>query len=319
MKKRSFISIILLLTFLSCKKDEIAISAMAESYLNEVLDIMQANSVNKNSINWTDFRNEVFKRAGAPQSIEQTYQGIKRALVLLGDHHSFYVKSNGTVLFGDNLSCAAYAIATPALPNNIGYVKVDWFSGTISSDEALAYVQALKDSIINQDQADLLGWIIDLRANIGGNMWPMIAGIGPILGEGTAGYFVYPDNSNAKWGFSEGSPFLNTNVLNTLVNDYELINPNPKVAVLTDDGVSSSGEALAIGFIGRENTKSFGVATCGLSTSNVGFALSDNGTLVLTVSTMADRGLNLFGSTVIPDVEADDDSIIQNAIDWIEN
>ena len=33
----------------------------------------------------------------------------------------------------------------------------------------------------------------DLRGNIGGNMWPMIAGVGPILGDGIIGWIVYYD------------------------------------------------------------------------------------------------------------------------------
>ena len=31
-----------------------------------------------------------------------------------------------------------------------------------------------------------------LRGNGGGNMWPMIAGVGPLLGEGPLGYFIGP-------------------------------------------------------------------------------------------------------------------------------
>jgi C-terminal processing protease CtpA/Prc len=34
------------------------------------------------------------------------------------------------------------------------------------------------------DQGNLAGWIVDLRNNGGGNMWPMLTGIGSILGEG---------------------------------------------------------------------------------------------------------------------------------------
>jgi carboxyl-terminal processing protease len=45
---------------------------------------------------------------------------------------------------------------------------------------------------------------------------------------------------------------------------YKLVVPSPRVAVLTDTGVASSGEAIA--FRGRPNTRSFGTPTCGLST-----------------------------------------------------
>ena len=41
---------------------------------------------------------------------------------------------------------------------------------------------------------DLLRWIVDLRGNYGGNIWPMIAGVGPVLGEGIIGWIVYNDS-----------------------------------------------------------------------------------------------------------------------------
>src|SRR4051812_15802719 len=34
------------------------------------------------------------------------------------------------------------------------------------------------------------GWIVDIRGNRGGSMWPMLAGVGPILGEGLVGEFI---------------------------------------------------------------------------------------------------------------------------------
>jgi hypothetical protein len=71
------------------------------------------------------------------------------------------------------------------------------------------------------------------------------------------------------------------------------IKANPKVAVLIDNAVVSSGEAIAISFIGRENTKSFGSATCGKSTGNVQYNLSYNRTLVLTTVFLADRNRKL--------------------------
>lgn len=55
------------------------------------------------------------------------------------------------------------------------------------------------------DAPDLVGWIVDLRGNGGGNMWPMIAGVGPVLGEGTAGAFVDPDDNVTLWGYANGA------------------------------------------------------------------------------------------------------------------
>ena len=37
------------------------------------------------------------------------------------------------------------------------------------------------------------GWVVDLRDNTGGNMWPMLAAIAALLPDGVLGYFVLRD------------------------------------------------------------------------------------------------------------------------------
>lgn len=48
------------------------------------------------------------------------------------------------------------------------------------------------------------GWVIDLRANGGGNMWPMLAGIGPLVGAGRLGSFKDPDGRGGSWSYENG-------------------------------------------------------------------------------------------------------------------
>ena len=93
--------------------------------------------------------------------------------------------------------------------------------------------------------------------------------------------------------------------------------PQPRVAVLLDNGVASSGEVIAISFIGRANTKSFGSATCGSTTSNEPYTLSDNSTLYLTTAYLADRNKKIFGIPVQPDVTSTNEAIVQDALEWI--
>ena len=325
MKKQLIIICFFLMSLMSCSEDEITlsdrvitISENAKDFLNEVLDIMEANSINRYKINWTDFREKVFEKVGAAQSIEQTYVGIKEALILLNDNHSFFIKPDGTYISGfSSLNCYAAEISQPSIPEKVGYVRVKWFSGSANSDAAITFAQEIQDQIRSVDTSSILGWIVDLRGNSGGNMWPMLAVIGPILWEGIAGYFIDPDNNQSSWGYDNGSSIINGYPQTVLQDPYDLVNPNPKVAVLLDKAVASSGEAIAIAFIGRENTRSYGFSTCGQSTANRGFTLSDNSTLVLTVSYMADRNMNLYGSQINPDVEANNQNIIQYAIEWL--
>lgn len=214
--------------------------------------------------------------------------------------------------------CRGEDFNRPTLPDNIGYIAVSISSGS-DTEEMIAYAQEIQKAIKTEDSENVLGWIVDLRGSGGGNMWPALAGIGPILGEGIAGYFIDSNDEQTSWGYSNGAPVNNQTPMVRLLNPYELINPNPKVAVLLDKGIASSGEAIAISFVGRDNTKSFGSPTCGLSTANSGFNLSNNATLYLTVAYMADRNKHKYGVPVAPHMASDNQTIIQQAIEFIEN
>ncbi len=303
-----------------CKDDDpTQITEEAESFLNEVVSVMEANSVNRKKIDWVDFRQQVFEKAGAAQSITDTYPGIRQALILLGDNHSSFRGGDGTVIFAGTLQCETETINTPDLPATVGYVKVSFFSGDSNSSAAQVFAETIQNNIKEQDSSDIIGWIVDLRNNTGGNMYPMIAGIGSILGEGTAGYFIDPDNNEVPWGFKNGASVYNGSPFTTMSDPYQLIAPNPRVAVLLNGAVASSGEVMAISFIGREDTKSFGSPTCGLSTGNSYFSLSDGSALILTTSLQADRNKNAYGTPIEPDVVVSNANIIAEAIAWLES
>jgi carboxyl-terminal processing protease len=89
--------------------------------------------------------------------------------------------------------------------------------------------------------------------------------------------------------------------------------------VLSDNRIASSGEATLIAFRLRPNTRSFGQPTCGLSTANGTYQLSDGATLVLTTALMADRAKTPFGDSIPPDeVIGDANQTIQRAIEWLQ-
>lgn len=315
---------LLLFIFLlvSCSDDDsepAVISNEAQDFLDEMLDIMESNSINKNEIDWSNFRQDVLERAGNAQNIKDTYPAIKRALRLLNDNHSIYRGADGTVLSEGSIRCNFQNIDEASTPETIGYVRVTAFSGSSNSSEAISFAKEIQDQIRSQDNSNTEGWIIDLRGNSGGNMWPMLAGVGPVLGEGTAGYFIDADDIETSWGYQNGASVSNGNLLTQLDDFYTLITDNPKVAVLLDNGIASSGEVMAISFIGRENTRSFGTPTCGLSTANSRFNLSDGSVLNLTAAFLADRNKNKFGMPVEPDEVTADEDIIQRAVNWLEN
>ncbi len=99
---------------------------------------------------------------------------------------------------------------------------------------------------------------------------------------------------------------------------YMLLTRASRVAVLIDALVASSGEAVAVSFRSRPDTRSFGAATCGLSTVNSGFRLSDGATLQLTTALMADRNRTTYGVPIAPDeVVPGDGEVVLRAIAWL--
>jgi hypothetical protein len=296
----------------------LTISTAARAYLDEVTGVMQSHSARRLTIDWTSFRDAVFEAAGPAQSVSQTFPGITKALSLLGDGHSSYTAAGGTFLFVPNRTCRASGALSPAgLPPTIGYVKVGAFSGTPA--QAAAFANGIQNTIRLADRDDLVGWIVDLRGNGGGNMWPMIAGLGPVLGEGLLGWFIDPAGSEVSWQYRDGASWLGAAAVQRVDAPYTPRKLDPKVAVLVDNGVASSGEATFIAFRTRANTRSFGAATCGLSTANSGFTLSDGATLTLTVSVMADRSKAKYGDQVQPDEIVEGPSaVVERAVAWLQ-
>lgn len=293
------------------------ISATASTYLNSILDIAQRNSINRLTIDWTAYRNSVMQTAGSAQTIADLLPAIRTAITLLRDGHSSYRSASGTTIFVALRSCAPPAVVPLSLPSNIASVRVGAFSGT--PEQANAYARQIQDAIAAADRDDLIGWIVDLRSNGGGNMWPMIAGLGPILGEGPLGYFIGPTGIETLWEYRDGISRSGGSAITTVSPPYVLRRQQPRVAVLSDIGIASSGEATLIAFRQRANTRSFGQATCGLSTANATFPLSDGGTFTITTSVMADRNKTRFGDSIPPDeVISDQPQMIQRAIEWLQ-
>lgn len=293
------------------------LSAEANGYLEQMMFLMRNYSIKRQTANWTLIRTTMFGEAEGARTIPDTFKAITAALTLIGDGHSSYRAVSGTVLYVPTRTCTAAAITTPTLPSSVGYVRVRSFGGTGTA--ATDYARALQDSIRARDRAGLIGWIVDLRGNSGGNMWPMLAGVGPVLGDGLVGYFVDPLNVTSIWEYRDGAASLNNVALARVEQPYALMQPRPRVAVLTDQVVASSGEATAIAFRDRGDARTFGTATCGLSTANQSFFLSDGASLILTTSTMADRSRKTYGDVLTPDETiADPAQTVERAVIWLQ-
>jgi C-terminal processing protease CtpA/Prc len=192
-----------------------------------------------------------------------------------------------------------------------------------------AFAQVFQQSVGAVAARQPCGWVVDLRGNGGGDMWPMLAGLGPLLGDGAVGGSVDAAGRRDHWIYRRGEAILEDAAGTRLA---PVAVPNPvtvtaeSIAVLIDRGTASSGEAMALAFRGDTRARLFGERTYGASTATRGFKLSDGANLVIAVSTFTDRSGRAYPHGVQPDVEMavpetlpsrSDDAVLQGALAWL--
>jgi carboxyl-terminal processing protease len=263
------------------------------------------------------------RQAAGAQTPADTYPAIQAAIALLGNPHSMLLppqSAQGGVAVPGTGPPGRVPTGMAVTPD-LGYVLVPGIFG--SEQTVLEYARIGAAVVEEFDRAARCGWIVDLREDDGGNMWPMMAVLAPLLGAGTLGYFEDADGHRTAWGVRDGTPVLGDRPLYPeLHNGYRLRRTEPSVAVLTGPKTTSSGEATLIAFKGRADTRVFGQPTAGLASANEGFTLSDGATLLLTTANDVDRPGRVYGNTPIPpnappSDSAADDPVRQAATAWL--
>ena len=304
--------------------EEVYVGPDAHHYLTNLLDTLQRHSVRRDSIDWDRLRADVLHQAQDAETPAETYDAVRFALQQLGDRHSFFMTPEHAEAMWESGMRKYLTPTGDLLDGNVGYIVQRTFMVT-DSLVAVRYASALQQLIEEIDGQHPCGWIVDLRGNSGGNMWAMLVGLGPLIGEGRAGMVVDADGNATGWYYTDGEARLDTTILAAMEGDaYRLKQASAPIAVLTGPMTGSSGEAMAVAFRGRTNTRSFGQPTAGGSSGNKGFRLSDGAAIALTVSLFADRDGRVYGGRIEPDtlVEGDPmgvlDPVKEAATAWLK-
>jgi carboxyl-terminal processing protease len=288
-------------------------------YLLEVIGVMQQTSVMRNEIDWPMFREHVIANAGAPVTIPHTYGAIMHAMSLLNDPNASFQVWPAGGSFAPTAPCQVPYVPTvnAAFPLGIGYVHVPSFTG--SAAQAVHYMTKVRNEVMRHDREDMTGWIIDLRGNTRGDLWPMLAAIGPVLGEGVAGHFIDADGAAAPWGYDRGAARLRDLTLAEL-EPYVLLDRGPRIAVLMNADVAGPGEALVVAFSGGADTRLFGSGTCGRAMHAERIPLSNGAILTLSTALLGDRTGTPATPKVAPDeVVPGNEDVVERALAWLRS
>lgn len=292
--------------------------ADAPALFKEAIDTLSRHALDRQRVNWQSIAAKHGSGLKAGDPPRMAHDAIVSAIKAIGDSHTRYVPAPSEVpnqVPATSNASAATAPSHPPIPvlpigemldPDIAYLVIP---GCMAQDVngLREFASALDAQVKSLASKSPRGWIIDLRLNGGGNIWPMLLGLRPILGDGptmtsiasesVSTFGVSAQSAWIDWG---NGPEPQLTWGDGFVADAEPL-PHVPVAVMLGPWTMSSGEALAISLRGRADMRSFGESTAGLTTVTNRYSLSDGSVLIIAVSAMGDRLGKPMRGAIVPD------------------
>jgi len=275
------------------------LSPEAQLYVDTALALMRHHVLASETIDWETLRTETIKRASGARTPNDTHDAIMWMVKRVNPHSSLILPQFWAEL-QQSIERNPPMPYGRMMPWSIGYIALPGF---FSSDPQLIARYALTGHFIFKSYADsaYCGWILDLRADNGGDLNPMLASVGPLLGDGAVGFKRTGVGLITAFGYTQGRVWIDTDTVLRLPQ-AELAPPiNTPVAVLLGPITASAGEAVAIAFKGVPRATSFGATTAGFTTGNQGYRLSDGAFVIVTETVLGDRNAREYGGVLKPE------------------
>lgn len=289
-------------------------------YLDSAIASLRTNHVNRERVDWERLEAEAREMAEGAQTSAETYDAILHVVAELGEKHTTFLAPPTSSPAAPGTQ--ATAASSPKEPSavldgdRIGYLRVAQYVG--SREAGRGYADLLRDGLHRMADEGACGFVVDLRGNSGGNVWPMLDGVASLLGTGNVLTFDVPAQGHFKVLIEEGVAYQEGAPPPYALDGYEpLADPFAPVAILTDGDTASSAEALAIAFAGRANTRRFGATTAGYATVNMPVELADGAVLFVTVGWNVDRTGHRWEAALAPDVSVPAGMARDQAVAWL--
>ena len=277
----------------------LASTAQASQSLDRALELAKAKAYRSKHVDWID----VERRARLIETAQSEDAAIQFVVSALADKHTSYKAPTSSSPTSSRQMLPQPEIAT-TLPSidQIPVLQINRWGGK-DPQGATRAVRSELNEIMRQQPC---GLVLDFSANSGGNMWPMLVGLSPLLSEGPLGAFRSAGGAtnriekiNGLVTMSGKPHFLNFPPLATPLGSAQFI------AIVIGDKSSSSGEITPLMFFGQENVMYFGRKTSGFTSANQVFPLPNGGSLVLTTSMTEDRNGHEHPDGIEPNITSD--------------
>ena len=274
----------------------------AASELTAAIDILKTRHMNHDRLDWPRVEAAAFESVKSAKTAADTYPVIRDIIKQLGEKHTRLISADnvkarktGTKV-GDATPPYFSAPEAWKLEAPVVHLRVPGFQGTEASDRV--YVATLRKALKDYSAHGICRFVVDLRGNEGGDMYPMLAGVRSFLGREPYGYWINVEGGRFPWRTAD-APLEDANL-----QPYDEIAPDLSkawVAVLLDSGTASSGEFTAMAFEGLPQARSFGGDTAGYLTTNETMALPDGAEITVSVGWATDRTGRSYREVITPD------------------
>jgi hypothetical protein len=268
-----------------------------EQLLDSILFLAKENSVYSNKSDWS----VIYKKVKATLDVKDSTRNalVKPTQLLLSELNDFHgalllegqrymgnVKKSNIPSYSMNQEIASklfkksiigYKIETSMLTKKIGYIEIPTININADQKAIVLATKTIRDSLCKLLSKKPKKLIIDLRTNLGGNLYPMLSGLGILFpnitlgGDSKNGDTFYSD-----WKLKDGNLFMSDYQMTSIPINCECKNTIKDYIVLTSRYTTSSGEAVASSLKGQLNITLLGEQTAGYSSTNSWFKISEN-------------------------------------------
>lgn len=335
MKKQKIL--LLLSLFISISLTCFGQKSVIQKTLDSIIAHAENNSLYRQNVDWSTLKAAMYDLAKEADSVPALKPALDLMLKELNDTHgrifynrrylSYYseglkghLKDLDWDVYGEIQSAQVYPFKAELLPGQIGYLRIVGLP--MGDNQKMA--ADIQNAVCKILEEGAKKWIIDLRFNGGGNMFPMIEGITTLVGNGIVGGTKGATKEESSvWRIDNGD-FYYDNQTVALENSCTLAT-NPKIAVLTSMYTASSGEALAVILKNRLRTRFFGSKTNGKVTATDWKQIDNLTAMSISVSYYKDRANKVYKRYVDvdetiefePKAAMENDKGLLRAIEWL--
>jgi C-terminal processing protease CtpA/Prc len=298
-------------------------SSDARTYLDHAIALFREAHINASKMDWPALTAEAYSAAAGAKTTADTYPAIWLIIKELGEKHTSFLTPDQAKADTTGKPSGT-SVAPPFQPPDakrvtptIGMISLHGFMG--SADQGQQYAQDGKDEILHLKAEGVCKFVLDLRDDTGGNMYPMINSVSGLLKNGVLGFFENSAGQYIPWVLENGTATMapvSSSPPKSTVNNV----PEMPIAVLIGPKTASAGEFTAMSFEGRPNTRFFGESSGGYVTANTPVPLGDGAMIAMTVGWGLDRTGKKYTDRIEPDTKTGDGAAaLDAAVKWLSH